>query len=141
MNEQISMFIDDELILDEKISFVEKVRENPSFAAEAIELLNIEKQIGLDVVDHVPQIEFFQPNLLEKVINFFKQPLGWTITALVTSIIALLLTMMPSSEPVTKQNRFVIYKPEVSRVETPEVDCGRVGRRATARTAQETLWR
>ena len=117
MNEQISMFIDDELILEEKIWFVKEVKENPIFAAETIELLHNEKQIRLDVVDHVPQFEFFRPNILEKITNFFKQPLGWAVTALVTFIVALFLTTMPSPEPVTKQNRFVIYKPEASRVE------------------------
>jgi len=117
LNENISMFIDDELMLDEKIMFVEKIKENPSFAAEALELLHIEKQIRLDVVERVPQIEFLRPGLLEKITRFFKQPLGWSVTALTATIVALLLITMPSPEPVSKQNRFVIYKPKVSRVE------------------------
>lgn len=117
MNEKISMFIDNELMLDEKIMFVEEIKENPSFAAETIELLQVEKQLRLDVVDRVPQIEFLRRNLLERVSSFFKQPLGWSFTALATAIVALMLTTMSSPEPASKENRFVIYKPEVERVE------------------------
>jgi len=117
MSEKISMFIDDELTLDEKVMLVEEISGNPSFAAETIELLHVEKQIRLDVVDRVPQVEFLRPNLLETAAAFFRQPLGWTVTALAAVIVALLLTTMPSPESVARENRFVIYKPEANRVE------------------------
>jgi hypothetical protein len=117
MNEIISLFIDDEMELDEKIDFVEAVQNNPSFADETIELLSIEKQIRADVVERVPLIEPVRPGILNKLSGFFREPLGWTATALAAALIALILTTLPSSEPVSRQSRFVIYKPEVSRVE------------------------
>ena len=117
MNEKISMFIDDELTLDEKVVFIEKISEKPSFASETLELLQVEKQIRMDIVDRVPQIEMSRLNLLEKIIAFFKQPLGWTAAAAAAAIAALLLTTMISPAPVSKENRFVIYKPGVNRVE------------------------
>jgi hypothetical protein len=117
MSEIISLFIDDEMELDEKIVFVEAVQNNPSFAAETIELLSIEKQIRADVVEQVPLLEPVRPGILKKLSGFFREPLGWTATALAAALIALILTTLPSSETVFRQSRFVIYKPEVRRVE------------------------
>lgn len=117
MSEIMSLFIDDEMELDEKIVFVKAVHNSPSFAAEAIELLSFEKQIRADVVERIPLIEAVRPGILRKLLGFFKEPLGWTATALAAALIALVLTSLPSSEPVLRQSRFVIYKPEVSRVE------------------------
>ena len=117
MNEKISLFIDDELTLDEKIMLVEEISDNPEFAAETLDLLQVEKQIRLDVVDRVPQIELSRSSLFEKITGIFKQPLGWTVSAAAAAIAALLLTTMISSAPVSKENRFVIYKPGASRVE------------------------
>lgn len=117
MNEIISMFIDDELAIDDKIILVEKIAENQSFAAEVKDLLQTEKQLRSDVVETVPQVELLRPNFLEKVTHFFKQPLGWTTTALAASIAAIFFLMMSPPAPVSKQNRFVVYKPEARQVE------------------------
>lgn len=50
----ISMYIDDELDLDEKIVFVETVHEDKNFKNEAVNLLRQEKRISADVVDRLP---------------------------------------------------------------------------------------
>lgn len=117
MNELISLFIDDEMGLDDKIVFVETVQNDPSFADETIELLSIEKQIRGDVVERVPLLEPVRPGVLKKLSGFFRQPLGWTATALAAAIIALILSTLPSDDAVYRQNRFVIYEPDASRVE------------------------
>ena len=117
MNEKISLFIDDEMTLDEKVLLVEEISGNPAFAAETLELLQVEKQIRLDVVDRLPQVELFWPIFWEKISGFFKQPLGWTVTAAAAAVAVLLLTTMSPPVPVSKENRFVIYKPGVNRVE------------------------
>ena len=117
MNEKISLFIDDEMGLDEKIFFVKEIRKNPVFASETIELLRFEKQIRADVVERLPGMEPMRLSVLKKVSGIFMQPLGWTASALAVAIIALILTTVPSSGPVLKQNRFVIYLPDVNQVE------------------------
>jgi len=118
MNAMISLFIDDEMGLDEKIFFVKEVRDNPPFASDTIELLQIEKQIRADVVERVPWVEPVRPGVFKKVFDFFRQPLGWVSTAFAAALIALVMATMtlPKSDLLTK-NRFVIYMPNVSQME------------------------
>lgn len=117
MHEKISMFIDDELKLAEKILFLEEIKTNPSVADEAIEFLHLEKKIRMDVVEHMPQIELLQTSILRHIGHFFKQPLGWTVAALAAALIAMFITTMQPVGPFLKETRFVIYKPEASQVE------------------------
>ena len=53
----ISMFIDDELDLDNKIEFVETVHENRKFKDESIDFLRQEKVIRSEVVDEPPSVK------------------------------------------------------------------------------------
>ena len=55
-DELISMFIDDEMNLDEKIDFVEQVHTNAAFKASTIEFLHLEKDLRGDVVAQVPEV-------------------------------------------------------------------------------------
>ena len=57
-SELISLFIDDELDLDDKVSFVETVHAEAVFKDETIELLNQEKMLRLDGVERVPEVLF-----------------------------------------------------------------------------------
>ena len=50
----ISMFIDDELDLDEKVEFVETVHVNRGFKDETVDLLGQEKLLRGDMVGRVP---------------------------------------------------------------------------------------
>ena len=52
----ISMFIDNELDLDEKIDFVETVHGEQTFKDEAIDLLEQEKLLYGEMVHQMPQI-------------------------------------------------------------------------------------
>jgi len=63
----ISMFVDNELDLDEKIEFVETVHSNKPFKNEAIELLDQEKLLQGDMVTAMPEIKMknqFIPTLV-----------------------------------------------------------------------------
>ena len=67
MNHQIiSLFIDDELTLNEKIEFVEEVHGSKPFKNEAIELLQQEKLLRSDPVEHIPErkLKASRPHIL-----------------------------------------------------------------------------
>lgn len=58
VEELISMYIDDELDLNEKILFVEKVHDNRRFKDETVELLWQEKQLRAPLPGRVPEVFF-----------------------------------------------------------------------------------
>ena len=67
MNHQIiSLFIDDELTLNEKIEFVEEVHGSRPFKDEAIELLQQEKLLRSDPVEFIPErkLKASRPHIL-----------------------------------------------------------------------------
>lgn len=109
----ISLYIDDELDLDDKIDFVEIVHENKSFKEDALNLLRQEKLIRSEVVDHVPafglkaQRDPWQLRLL--------RPFAAVAAGLAAAAILLLL-FWPSQERQLQPHRFVIYLPEAEGV-------------------------
>ena len=116
MNYMISMFIDDELDIDEKISFIETVLKDTSFRNEALQLLHQEKHVRGEVVEHIPSVDVKAPFSWKKFFRPFFQPMGLVASALVATVIFLLFsTPSPTPDRITK--RFVIYKPDVSQVE------------------------
>ena len=118
MNEIISLFIDDEMNVVDKISFIERVRNNSSFADETLDLLRLEKLVRSDVVTVVPQIQPVRPNIMRRAVKGFMQPIGWVSTAFAAALIALVIIVvtLPGPAPIPK-NRFVIYLPDVNQVE------------------------
>ena len=114
MNYLISKFIDNELDLDDKIEFVDRVHEDRIFKDESIELLGMEKIIRADVVDRVPPVKF---KIKKKRFSFGLRPLGYLVSAAAAA--ALILFFIPShpvQSPATA-HRFVIYRPDVTRAE------------------------
>lgn len=118
MNETISLFIDDEMNIEDKIGFVERVRNNSTFADETLDLLRFEKLLRSDVVKTIPPLLSVRPNIMTRVARIFMQPLGWVSTGLAAALIALVITIvtLPGPTPIPK-NRFVIYLPDVAQVE------------------------
>ncbi|MFZ0131994.1 MAG: glycogen-binding domain-containing protein [Desulfobacterales bacterium] len=119
-SELISLFIDDELDLDEKLSFVETVHAEAVFKDETIELLKQEKLLCLDGVDRVPEVHFKkkQPRRFPRLRPLFP----WA--AALTALLLFLVYSKPvpeNSSPVPAKAgvpyRFVIYQPEATRVE------------------------
>ena len=128
----ISMFIDDEMNLDEKIEFVEKVHEDAGYKDRSVQLLEQEKMLGADVVDVTP------PLLVEEK----KQPLfsGWRlfmglggglVVAACLFLVVFVLPESPQRPPnsavtvsagtspaaVYAAHRFVIYQPDAGKME------------------------
>ncbi|MBN2059058.1 MAG: glycogen-binding domain-containing protein [Deltaproteobacteria bacterium] len=118
MSELISLFIDDEMSLDEKIHFVKQVGESRPFASDAIELLQMEKRVRSDVVERIPRLEPVEQGFFTNVFGIFRQPLGWVSAALAASFIALMMVIInPATSDLLTKKRFVIYLPGVNQVE------------------------
>jgi hypothetical protein len=113
MNDQlISLYIDDELDLDEKIVFVETVHEDRNFKDDAVNLLRQEKLIRADVVDRLP------------VLSIRERSKPWSLKLLrplaaagLAAAAIVWLTFWPSPEQQLRPWRFVIYQPDAKGVE------------------------
>ena len=109
----ISMFIDDELDLDEKIVFVETVHSDKVVKIETINLLQQEKMIRTPVVDRIPDIEV---ETRPKLNLQFWRPVAVFMSGLATAFIIFFFTQ-PENIVSTVPYRFVIYQPDAERVE------------------------
>ena len=114
MDYMISMFIDDELDIDSKIEFVEQAHGDKVFKDETLELLHQEKLIRSQVVHHVPPVEVRAKR--RRAFLPLLRPLGLFASALAAAVVVLFL-FMPSQETASIPYRFVIYQPDVSRID------------------------
>jgi hypothetical protein len=118
-NYLISMFIDEELDLDAKLEFVERVHEDRSLKDEAIELLHQEKLLRCGMPAAVPDIDM---PIVRKVSlpswRSLLRPAGVIGSALAASLIVVFLLMSyPRHTDTAISHRFVIYRPDVTQVE------------------------
>ena len=109
----ISMFIDDELDLDNKIEFVETVHEDRNFKDETVGFLRQEKVIRSEVVDEVPSVKV---RLKEKTVFPLWRPMAIFASGLAAALILFFFTQ-PPKEQLSTAHRFVIYQPGVEQVE------------------------
>ncbi len=110
MNDQlISLYIDDELDLDDKIVFVETVHEDKNFKDDAVNLLRQEKLIRADVVDRLPALSIRKQSSPWRLKLF--RPLAAAAAGLAAAAIVW-LTFWPSPEQPLRPWRFVIYQPD-----------------------------
>ena len=118
MEQLTSLFIDDEMTLDEKISFVHHIKEDPSTANEALHLLEQEIRIRGNVVTHIPDNTFTSAtnSIWEKIRRFVIQPKS-LVTASLAGAMAVLVLVLSSPQVTVEPNRFVIYRPDVTRAE------------------------
>ena len=114
MDYMISMFIDDELDIDSKIEFVEQAHGDKVFKDETLELLHQEKLIRSQVVHHVPPVEVRAKR--RRACLPLLRPLGLFSSALAAAVVVFFL-FMPSQETASIPYRFVIYQPDVNRID------------------------
>ena len=115
MNDQlISLYIDDELDLDDKIVFIETVHEDKNFKDDAVNLLRQEKLIRTDVVDRLPSLSIRKRSNPWRLKLF--RPLAAAAAGLAAAAIVW-LTFWPSPEQPLRPWRFVIYQPDAQGVE------------------------
>ncbi len=113
MDYLISMFIDDELSIEDKIEFVERIHTNKALKEETVDLLRQENLLRSTVVDRVPQVKL---DLKRRLSLPLLRPINLLVPALAAAMIILFLSM-PSRTGPSIPYRFVIYRPDVSRAE------------------------
>jgi len=111
-----SLFIDDEMTIEEKFSFVHHLKKNPSTGDEVLHLLKQEMLLRGDVVTRIPKITFATTTAWERIWAFVIQPKR-LITAAMAAAVAVLILLLWSPQAVLQPNRFIIYRPDVTRAE------------------------
>jgi hypothetical protein len=122
MNENdylISMFIDDELDLDEKIEFVERVHVSADFKGDTVSLLSQEKLLRTEMADPKP---LRKPAPVKPSRFFMPRSVRTAAVALATAVIVLSSVFFwqhgHREQPAgAAPYRFVIYEPDARRVE------------------------
>jgi hypothetical protein len=115
----ISMFIDNELTLDDKLEFVKRVHEDSSFTDETVELVRQEKLIRSDAVASFPEVDIQEERgfSLPRFRSLLR-PAG-IMGAAVAAALILVFLLLPSPQNIDSliSHRFVIYRPDVTGVE------------------------
>lgn len=110
-----SMFIDNELGLDEKIEFIKNIHKDRGVYEDAIDLLEQEKLLTSDVLTHSPALALKEKKSRFSFLNL--KPLIFASAGAMAVIIALLMFPVQKDPVSNIPHRFVIYQPEVSTVE------------------------
>lgn len=120
-----SMYIDNEMDLNEKRHFVEKIRTDPAFADETLDLLDQERLLrSLPAAPAVPAAAVVQPRHWRlpfriRMIRMVK-PLGFASAGFAAALL-MFLTLLhqpaPVPAPAACSSRFVLFAPSVGRVE------------------------
>ena len=116
MSHLISQFIDNEMHIDEKITFVQQVHHDKDFMNESIALLEQEKVLAGPVVTRVPEVRL---KSAPRVTWAWMRPAKILAPALAMAALLVFLLMPPVEKPEAAlvPFRFVFFRPEVSRVE------------------------
>lgn len=108
----MSMFIDDELDLDEKIEFVQTVHADSTVKEEILNLLQQEKLIRSPGIHRVPVVEIgFHP---QRVLKFWR-PAALFLSGLAAALVIFFFAL-PKQEIAIVPYRFVIYQPDANEI-------------------------
>jgi len=111
-DELISLFIDDELDLDEKTVFVQTIHADPVFTEETLGLLKQERLLTTPISINRPMPRVFS----FKRLRSFQFPFKALAAGLATAMMAMIV-MWPETKPLKLSHRFVIFEPGVERAE------------------------
>lgn len=124
----ISLFIDDEMNMDNKIEFVKTIHADRAFKTETIQFLEQEKVLRHDMVTRMPEaILHREPKNKPRILSFFVPSLAGFAAAIVLVAAVLVFRSGPVPAPVpdkgtgaaadlARPHRFVIYRPEAARL-------------------------
>jgi hypothetical protein len=114
----ISMFIDDELDLEEKITFVESVHSDQSYKMEAVELLRLEQHLRQNPVENVPVIAI--QSTRRKTRFLWLRPALVGLSCVAVAIFVWIMRTPNNQlarEQSAKSHRFIIYQPDISNAQ------------------------
>jgi len=113
------MFIDNELDLEEKLEFVETIHDDAFFKEETVALLHQEQLIRSDAVASFPEVALGEKRRFSRSrISRHLRPAG-IMGAAVAAALFVVFLLVPAFQTMdaTVSHRFVIYMPDVARVE------------------------
>ena len=111
-----SMYIDNEMDLDEKKRFVEKVRSDRAFYTRTLDLLDQEQRLrDLPAMPHTVLESPWRPPVWTVLARWFK-PLGFATAGFTAAVLLLFSVFLTPPAPVCS-NRFVIYEPAAHQVD------------------------
>ncbi len=112
----ISLYIDNELDLDEKITFVETVHSDRAFTDETVGLLKQELRLRFNPVVRLPAAPVIHdlPASRWNLFSFWLKPLAGFAAALLLVFLFTLQHPLPTL-PQEQPHRFVIYLPETTQ--------------------------
>ncbi len=113
----ISMFIDNELDLDEKIEFIEGVHQDNMFKDQTIELLEQEKQLKDGFSVSAPDLTApIKPRMKRDIFRLWLPSFAGFATACILLTGIFLFWAVPVKHN-TELHRFVIYQPDTEHAE------------------------
>lgn len=111
-----SMYIDNEMDLDEKRQFVQRVRSDGAFYNETLDLLAQEQRLReLPAMPHMAVQQPWRPPLRTVLARWFK-PLGFATAGFTAAVLMLFSVFQPPATGVCN-NRFVLFEPAAAQVE------------------------
>ena len=112
-----SMYIDNEMDLDEKRLFVEKVRSDDTFFDLTMDLLTQEKQLRELPGMPPPSVEKHLRPPIGVVVARFLKPLGLAAAGFAAAVVMLFSLSQTPPVPSACTNRFVLFEPAARQVE------------------------
>lgn len=111
-----SMYIDNEMNLDEKRRFVERVRADHAFCALTLSLLEQEKLLREPLVPAEPVLDKNWHPPLRRVVSRLLKPIAFAAAGFTVAML-LFLTHPDDHEALKGSKRFVLFEPAADRVE------------------------
>jgi len=122
MDYLISMYIDNELSIEDKIVFVEHAHADKSFTDDAVSFLKQEKALRSTLPEQAPEVALpFLPRA--KFSLWAPRPLGLALAASLIIVAALFFSHTPPPQtdfhpsPAGHQHRFVLYQSGIKQIE------------------------
>jgi hypothetical protein len=111
-----SMYIDNEMDLNEKKQFVEKVRSDEAFYTQTLDLLAQEQLVRKQPdMRELTAEQRWRPPVWDGLKGFFR-PLGFAAAGFTAAVLMFLGVFQPPVLPLCS-NRFVLYEPAAGQVE------------------------